>query len=382
MKKPNATVKEFIYPKLDRWKDSGLARWPVFTADDEVLRELHFELTYRCNLKCRICDLWGQERQDSTKVSLEMGADEIKRFVRGSKKLSRLEVLVLSGGEPLLKNDAVELVDFFTAHSPSASIGILSNLSNEELIRARLDEIFSRCAPRLWVGTSMDGIGPVHDKMRGAPGSWDRMVKTIAFLRERYPSVDVSITYTMTPHNYRELTAVHDWAEAHKCGFGAQYVVQKEGTEVFRWTRAQLGEVSRQVDALVDRLCRQADAVGHIYRDEADKLKWLWARLYYWRTLVDYGFEPKRYFPPCLAGRRYAMLDPWGNVSFCSPHKKKPVGNVRETPFDVLWENDKARRLREHIDAGRCDCWLMCTANPVIDRLLALALPSPVPVAP
>jgi radical SAM protein with 4Fe4S-binding SPASM domain len=378
MRKDLSPTQRFVYAQMDRWKAEGLSRWPTFTGDDEVIRELHFELTYRCNLKCVMCDLWEQEIKDTTKIPLELTVPEIRRFVGASRKLDKLQVVVLSGGEAMLKNEVVDLVEYFTAQSPQASVGILSNLLNEDLVRRRLEEIHRRCAPRLWIGTSMDGVGPTHDRVRGETGAWDRMIKTIESVRRDFPKVDVSITYTMTPLNYRELLAVHDHAEKLGCGFGAQFVVQKEGTDVFRWKPEQLDEVARQVDVIVERLCRGADAMGRLFRGEAHDAKWLWARLYYWRTLVDYGYKPARYFEPCLAGRRYAMLDPWGNISFCSPHKKKPIGNVRERAFDEIWEGEKSRRLRQHIDAQKCDCWLMCTANPVIDRVLDLALPSPV----
>ncbi len=382
MSRASSSSQSFVFSKMDRWKEEGLSRWPAFTEEDKVIRELHFELTYRCNLKCVMCDLWEQEIKDATKIPLELSVPEIRRFVTSSEKLSRLEIVVLSGGETFLKGEVVDLVEFFTAHSPRASVGILSNLLNEKLVRARLSEIFRRCSPRLWIGTSMDGLGPAHDRVRGEAGSWDRMRETLQNLRRDYPDMPLSITFTLTPLNYRDLLPIHDLAQEWGCGFGAQFVVQKEGTAVFRWTPEQLAEVARQVDVIVDRLLREGDAMGHIFRGQSEQAKWLWARLYYWRTMLEYGRKPGRYFKPCLAGRRYAMVDPWGNVSFCSPHKKKPIGNVREAPFDVLWENDRARRLREHIDAGKCDCWLMCTANPVIDRVLDLALPSPAtPVA-
>lgn len=372
---------QFVFSQMDKWKTLGTSRWPSFTAQDEVIRELHFELTYRCNLKCVMCDLWEQEIKDTTKIPLELTVEDIRRFVTASEKLKDIEIVVLSGGEAMLKPEVVDLVEFFTHQTPKASVGILSNLLHEDLVRRRLDEIFKRCAPKLWIGTSMDGVGPTHDRVRGEAGAWDRMMKTIEGLRRDYPKLDLSITYTMTPLNHRELLAVHDLAAKLKCGFGAQFVVQKEGTDVFRWKKEELDEVARQVGVIVDRLCAAEDAMGRIFRNEADQSKWLWARLFYWRTLVDYGYKPARYFEPCLAGRRYAMLDPWGNISFCSPHKKKPIGNVRETPFDEIWRNDKSARLRKHIDALKCDCWLMCTANPVIDRVLDLALPSPAPVA-
>jgi Fe-coproporphyrin III synthase len=366
-------TQDFIFSRMDRWKNTGLSRWPSFTEQDHVIRELHFELTYRCNLKCVMCDLWDQEIKDTTKIPLELTPADIRAFVERSEKLADVEIVVLSGGETFLRRAVVDLVDFFSARFPKASIGILSNLLDENLVRARLEEIFRRGRPNLWIGSSMDGLEASHDRVRGEPGAWRRMVRTIEGLRRDYPSLPLSLTFTLTPINHKDLLAVHDLAERWNCGFGAQFVVQKEGTDVFAWKKDQLAEVERQVRVIIDRLCREGDAMGHLFRDEPEKAKWLWARLYYWRTLIDYGRRPDRYFKPCLAGRRYAMVDPWGNVSFCSPHKKKPIGNVRDTPFDVMWENDRARRLRRHIDDGKCDCWLMCTANPVIDRMLDLA---------
>jgi len=372
--------RDFVFPKMDIWKETGLSRWPVFDEKDRVIRELHFELTYRCNLKCRMCDLWGQGAADPTKIELELSFDEIRRFVDGSRRLGDVQVVVLSGGESLLRADLADIVSYFTTKMPNASVGILTNLSSEALLRSRLEEIFKKCRPNLWLGSSIDGIGEMHDRVRGVPGSYDRMMKTIAMVKKDYPKMDVSLTYTLLPENYRHFLPTYELAEKIGCHYGAQFVVQKEGTDVFRWTRKQLDEISADIDQVIDRLLTEHDAMGRIFRGESADSQWLWTRLFYWRILKQYGDRPRRYIKPCLAGRRYAMLDPWGNVSFCSPHKKKPVGNIRETDFDALWDGDKARRLRGHIDEGRCDCWLMCTANPVLDKIMQLACSSPGPV--
>ena len=99
---------------------------------------------------------------------------------------------------------------------------------------------------------------------------------------------------------------------------------------------------------------------------------WLWSELMYWRSLEEYGREPRRFpfFRKCLAGERHVMLDPEGSVFYCPINKDRPIGNALGGALDALWSSPQAEEGRRFVDSCRCHCWLRCMSGPVLDRLV------------
>lgn len=82
-------------------KAIGLDTKPL-SESDWGPQELHLELTYNCNSRCIMCDLWDFDKRQADKKS-ELTLDEIKRFIQESSHLNKIDTVVLSGGEPFKK---------------------------------------------------------------------------------------------------------------------------------------------------------------------------------------------------------------------------------------------------------------------------------------
>src|SRR5262249_19317253 len=149
--------------------------------------------------------------------------------------------------------------------------------------------------------------------------------------------------------------------------FGAQMVVNHEGgfdaPEKSVWTEPQLTQVAEQIDAILADICRKEGALKRLLEGKDKDHLWLWTRLLDWRYLRKYAVKPERFFKDCLAGQRYAMFDPEGNLFFCPVNKHRTVGSIREAGFDEIWRSGKAREERGFVSSCRCDCWLNCIAN-------------------
>ena len=71
--------------------------------------KLNFAITWRCNLKCKMCNIWMKESSNELKL------DEIEEFVEKSPYFSWVS---LTGGEPFIRMDFVDIVKAFKRHSP------------------------------------------------------------------------------------------------------------------------------------------------------------------------------------------------------------------------------------------------------------------------
>ncbi|MBI5239762.1 MAG: radical SAM protein [Elusimicrobia bacterium] len=367
---------DFILRRLDSWVERGLARRAVRRRPGPV-RELHIELTHRCNQRCVMCHHWLMPRQDRGGMRRELGLDEIRRLVEGSSLLDGVESVVLTGGEPWLRADSVDILDVLARRFPQARVGILSNLWDADLVRRRLAEARGKGLARLWIGSSLDGLGPVHDEVRGRAGAFRRLMAAIAMVRAESPGTELSLNFTITPRNHRQLWAAYQHAKGLGLWFGAQMTVNHEGLrapEIAAWKAAELARVAEQIDGILLDLCRGEGAAQRLLEGRERESLWLWTRLLYWARLKRFALRPERFFRDCLAGERFVMLDPEGRLFFCPVNKHRQIGGVRESPLDELWASPRARAERRHIASGRCACWLNCIAVPVLDRVLAAGL--------
>lgn len=367
---------EPLIRQLEIWVERGLLSLGD-RKDGEPIRELHLELTHRCNLKCIMCHHWEMPFKDPASVKREMDLGAIRKLVEESQLLDGVKQVVLSGGEPMLRADFDEIVACLAGRFPRADVTILANFWNTEMVHRRIEALRAKGVKRFFLGSSLDGVGDAHDRIRGQKGAFQGLVDTVGMLRRDYPDIGFSFSLTVTPKNYDQLWPTYQFVRGLNAGFGAQIVVNHQGfeaPETFQWKQKQLEDVARQIDLILLDIARREKAMERIVTGKESDARWLWDRLLYWWYLRKYTLKPERFFKDCMAGQRFAMLDPEGNLFYCPVNKHRPVGNAREQGLDAAWKSKKADEERKYVDSCRCDCWLNCIANPILERLTAKAL--------
>ncbi|MBU1148052.1 MAG: glycosyltransferase, partial [Candidatus Omnitrophica bacterium] len=341
---------------------------------EEGPEELHVELNYDCNCKCIMCELWDYSKRNGRGAHKEkLTLKGIKDYVEKSRYLKGVKTVVLSGGEPFLNKEFVDICRFFMTNLPDSSLGVLTNCFDTKLILKKMHQVLDGADfNKFWLGTSLDGIGKVHDKIRGSRKAFSNLNKTIKRCRQEFPGVDLCATFTLTPHNYNQLIPARRFADAKGMGFLAQFTVPKETRGRFAWREKHLRKIQKDVYKFIDRLIREVEAAG---KDAVESIKamenvGLISNIYYLSNLVDYQRLQQRFFKKCIAGAKFAMLSPFGELYFCPGLKHMVVGEMQDKAFDSLWMSDKAEDVRSFIQKGQCHCWLVCTVYPAVDKIL------------
>ena len=282
-----------------------------------------WELTAACNLSCRYCRASASHEPDQG----ELDTDEAKRFVESIAPLKPM--LILSGGEPLLRPDLFQIIRL------AVSLGIRVSLaSNGTLITSGLaEEIADSGVSR--VSISLDGAdAAMHDHGRGQ-GSFRRSIRGIENLRGR---VDFQINFTVTQKNQSELIRIFDLAE--KLGAAALHIFflvpTGRGREEDVITPVRQEEMLRQIEGEMDRRTLEVQVTCAPQ----------YARL----KKPGHG----RGSGGCLAGRRFVFVSRKGEVYPCG-YLPLRVGSVREKNFIEIWENSpELQALREGRLKGKC----------------------------
>ena len=156
-------------------------------------------LTYRCNSRCTMCDIWKMENSPELPV-LEF-----------AKLPSSLRDINLSGGEPFLRQDLAEIVAVVAKACPQARFVISSNGFATELILEQMKKVL-KIKPDIGIAISVDGIGEMHNEIRGIPGGFDRTIATVKGLKA-LGMTNLRLAFTTNEKNINHLSKVYNLAQ-------------------------------------------------------------------------------------------------------------------------------------------------------------------------
>ena len=156
-----------------------------------------------CNSRCTFCNIWQYDKARALKEEITL--EELEQNLFSSAALDEVIDIGVTGGEPFLRNDLADLCHSMFARFLAARIGIVTN----GLLSARIAEnaaAIARADPHreLSVAVSLDGYGETHDRVRGVPGNFDRVLRTVDLLKAEAPGVAIGLSHTVTPTNMQD----------------------------------------------------------------------------------------------------------------------------------------------------------------------------------
>ena len=173
------------------------------TQDKYRLRIVFWETTTACNLSCRHC-----RRQDTAPESAlqDLTTKESLNLIEDVKQAGR-PLLILSGGEPLLRKDLFTLVDY--ARERDIPLALATNgTCIDKSIAVRIRDSGIRR-----VSVSLDGADArIHDQFRGIPGAFERAIQGIRLLIQQ--GISTQINFTLARHNAGQMEQMFTLASA------------------------------------------------------------------------------------------------------------------------------------------------------------------------
>jgi len=297
---------------------------------------LSIEVTRRCIAKCLMCNIWRMPA-----VPEFVAADWLRLLE--SPVLSRLKELDITGGEPFLRNDIVELLlgigSLKSTHLKSlCSVAITTNGFLTDKV---LKDVGAAIGPLEQAGVTLvfacgfDAVGKVHDRIRNFRGGWEKLNATIAGLkrlREKHPSLVLGIKTTITRYNIDELERVCQYADEHRLfTIISPYIL----------TSNRYDNVGKE-----DELSLSAQDLVKL-KTFYNSPRFQWS--YYRNELLQF-LETGRMEKPCSAGFNYLFVRSTGELFSC-PIINAPLGNVKEAPLEELIRSAAAARFRRGIGA-------------------------------
>lgn len=290
---------------------------------------LSWNITNQCNMLCEHC-----YRDAGNRLEDELNTEQGRKLIREIKQAG-FQMMIFSGGEPLMRSDLFELGAYAREQGLRPVLG-----SNGTLID-RNAALELKKAGFLAAGISIDSlVAEKNDQFRKLERAFELTMNGIENLKAA--GIPFQIHTTVMDWNVEELEDIADFAV--KIGARAYHVfflvptgrgaqIEEEALRVAQYekTLARLMEKQKTVSIEIKPTCAPQ------FMRVADKK----------------GMD-LRFSKGCLAGVSYCIISPRGDVQPCA-YLNIPLGNVKEKPFDQIWqENQLLAELRTLEYKGKC----------------------------
>ncbi|MEW6587450.1 MAG: radical SAM protein [Nitrospirota bacterium] len=320
-----------------------------------VPKWLAWEITRRCNLRCIHC---RSSSEPEVREHPDFPTEEAFRIIDDIAAYAK-PVIVLSGGEPLLRSDVFDIARYGTEKSLRMCLA-----TNGTLVTDEICEKIKASGIKI-VSLSLDGSEErIHDDFRSQKGAFAGTIDA-ARLFKKY-GIDFIINSSFTKRNKEDIPKVYRLAK--ELGATAWYlfmivptgrgedimnelIPKEEYEEILEW--------HYQMEKDEKNLLVRPTCAPHYYRIVLQKSKEEGSK--FERRTLKFSTGGSK---GCIAGQLIALIDVDGNVLPCS-YFPKPAGNIRTQSFKEIWENSELfKELRDFKKykgkCGSCEYVTVC----------------------
>jgi MoaA/NifB/PqqE/SkfB family radical SAM enzyme len=291
-------------------------------------------ITRKCNYHCRGCNVWQEQDQK------ELSTEEIKRGLDILKELGIIEI-VISGGNPLLRDDVGEIIEYASRYF------ITTVYDNGSMAAEKIDALRSAD----FVAISIDSLNPIkNDYIKGVKGAWEKAMHAVDKLYKE--GICVVVTPTISQFNLYEILDLTNYFLSREipvwyCLYSYDISdVSDDSCHLFKIGKKNdefLITDDKAMVALCDSLIEM--------KKKNSKILMTTKILEVVKNLYLTGKRTWR----CRALRDFFIIDHLGRISGCHAHK--PIASVFDLP--KLWKSEKFNELRKIY--GACtQCTYLC----------------------
>lgn len=326
---------------------------------DHNLELIEFTVTSRCNARCRMCHMWERKETDIPLEKIKEVLDS--RHIRDS-----LIDLIITGGEPTLRVDLPEIFDiafknlvklkyatFFTnSLHPRRVREAAATVMDCRETRRRKDVSFT-------ISLSLDGIGKVHDGVRGIEGAFGRVIENYLGLKalagQKFFNINFNCTVQRSNISNGGALALLEAAEGALLPVTFTLVY---GKDVFLnrvddsdWA-VRNGVYHQEVIRFYEEAVQKSESGGLIIDNGA-----------YYKQILDQLRGNRRTLPCLYRDQKACLIDADGNVYLCEVTKESLAGNIYHSSFDDIWDSSEKDEAYRKMIRHCTNCFSSCVGS-------------------
>lgn len=308
-----------------------------------------FALTYKCNLKCKICKIW------KTAHKQELHIDEIGKIFKNLNSLSWLD---LTGGEITLRHDSIEIIRLIIKSAKRLSLFHISTNGQFPYRAYLLAKEILKFDISFIINIGLDGPREINDELRGREGAYLNSIEAFKLIK----SLNKGYCYlscTLSDYNIEyidDLLAELKKDLPHFSYSNLHFNIFHKSGHYYR--NQDMDGLSRLDFKKVKKYLILSKSGNLIKKFLEDR---------YMKGLSKY-LNADQFSLKCHALRNSCFINPYGEVYPCGMYDRL-IGNLREYDYDLnqLWSNPGLLEVRKEIEDRTCSgCWTPCEAYPAI----------------
>lgn len=306
--------------------------WPL-----EKPKVIQFPVDDICNAKCQMCNIWQQ------KFDYHITPEQLKK-VLSSPLFSEVKGIGINGGEPTLRKDLAELIEVIYTTLPKIEfISLITNGLNSKQVIERVIEIgkvIKNYGGKLDVMVSLDGVGEVHDRVRGRKGNFENAVQVIDFIQSSDLVRTKRLGCTVIKENIYGVEDLLEFALykniyiKYRLGIPHQRLYSQDVITPFDLTFADKYHFA----IFLNNLSR--------YYETSQSQK------FFYQSLIGQLMYQKPRTAGCDWQHKGATLSARGEILYCAVESKTLGSGVTEDPYQLYFDNQS--HLND-IVSNKCD---------------------------
>jgi MoaA/NifB/PqqE/SkfB family radical SAM enzyme len=296
-----------------------------------------------------MCHIWQNPTLPIDEISLET-LDKIP---------SGIDFLNLTGGEPTLRNDLVEIVDIL--YPKAAKLEINSNGLHPERIEPLIKKY-----PNIKVRFSLEGMEETNNRIRGEEDGYQRKINGLLRFKE-LGGKDLGFALTIQDDNFKEIVPIFELAR--KNNFELSTSTLHNGFQFHKSDNVPYDRlrIAKSIENLIIAMLKTYDVK-------------LWFRAYMNLGLISKVLGHRRLLR-CTAGTSFAFVDPWSDVYACNVRPDLKIGNLEDQSWEEIFGGRLISAVREKVYHCQQNCWMVGSAKTAMRQVKYAKLPKWEPTA-
>ncbi|WP_320047861.1 radical SAM protein [uncultured Ilyobacter sp.] len=306
---------------------------------------IQLPITQYCNAKCIMCNIPEMNCEN------EIGHDELERILKDP-IFKEVESVGVNGGEPFLKFNIEKYIKAILKLPKLKSINIISNGFATTIILSKLELIYKLCKEKdvkFHISFSLDGVGRIHDTIRGVPGVFKKVIKTIDEIFENKNKYcdSIDLGCTISKKNLDYLSELEKFSDIKNYNIKYRLAISNARIE----SEEKIKEFSIFEDV------RDKQTAKEFFQKQFYKSKKINEKYKYWSIYMFLSEKnPKRYLG-CTWKENGITLDSQGEIYYCAV-KSKRLGNLRSkiNGEKIFFSNDNLNYRSEILNEECENC--------------------------
>ncbi len=305
-------------------------------------------ITKKCQSRCMHCHIWRES------INNELTLDEFRLLAKNSK--NNLKWLNLSGGEPLEREDFIQIVETFKQECPDLHIvNFTTNGMYPEKVKEVVQYFETANIPVVGINVSLDGLAQTHNTIRGLNDGFEKALESFKILFESSSAINKSIAFTLFPNNSHEAKPLYEFLKLQFKNFKRHHFhINYPHTSGHYYKNDQLKIPDIQIPEDLRRNFLPLSPINFCEKK-------------YLELLPEY-IQTKKTPITCQALHTNIYISEIGDVYPCTLWDKK-LGSLRDNQFNLseILEREYTKNIRKDILNKNCpNCWSPCEAFPSI----------------